>query len=145
MIENFLFQKTVVRHIDGTYLILRRSGTDTHKPFEWDLPGGMLDRGEALESGAMREIVEEVGDGLAIVKFLPRFTENTMTEIKGEKYNYLKIIYVAQATRKDVVLSYEHDLFEWVDAPEFIKRFASQPRYHKAVRYIIDNKLDVLA
>jgi ADP-ribose pyrophosphatase YjhB (NUDIX family) len=145
MIANFVVQKTVIRHSDGTYLILRRSDTDPHAPLEWDLPGGMLDQGETLESGAMREILEEVGDKLAIIKFLPRFTQNAVTEIKGEKVNYLKIIYAALATNKDVKLSFEHDIYEWVEGVEFIKRFASQPRYHKAVRYIIDNKLDVLA
>jgi 8-oxo-dGTP pyrophosphatase MutT (NUDIX family) len=145
MIANFIAQKTVIRHSDGTYLILRRSDTDTQNPLEWDLPGGMIDQGETLESGAMREIVEEVGGKLAIIKFLPRFTQNAMTKIKGENLNYLKIIYVALATKKDVQLSFEHDMYEWVEGAEFIKRFASQPRYHKAVRYIIDNKLDVLA
>jgi len=144
VVKNFLFQKTVIKHTDGSYLILRRSATDTHKPLQWDLPGGMLGDGETLESGIMREIVEETGDKIAVGEVLPRYTHNAMTEIRGETYNYLMIIYVAGTASKDVELSYEHDLYEWVNETAFIKRFASQPRYHKAVRYIIDNKLDVL-
>jgi len=68
-----------------------------------------------------------------------------MTEIRGQKRNYFMIIYAARAEDKNVVLSHEHDLFEWINAADFIKRFATQPRYHTATRYIIDNRLDVLA
>lgn len=145
MIDNFLFQKTVIKHTDGTYLILRRSNTDSHKPLAWDLPGGMLDDNETLESGALREVVEEVGSKLALSTLIPRYTYCTVTEINGRKRNYMKIVYVTIASSKEVTLSYEHDIYEWVGQAEFIKRFASQPRYYKAVRYIIDNKLDDLA
>jgi 8-oxo-dGTP pyrophosphatase MutT (NUDIX family) len=145
MVENFVVQKTVVCHDDGTYLILRRSSTDTHKPLEWDLPGGLLDPGETLESGAMREVVEEIGSTIAISHLQPRYSQAHMTVVKDKKRNYFMIIYAARVENKNVVLSHEHDFYEWVDAAEFIKRFASQAHYHEAVRYIIDNKLDVLA
>jgi len=145
MIKNFVVQKTVVSHADGTYLILRRSDTDTRKPLEWDLPGGMLDQGETFEAGAMREIVEEAGTKLEISHLLPRHVYSGVGDRDGIIVNVIKIIYTARAKSKQVELSFEHDIYEWVEAADFIDRFKSQPSYHTAISYIIDNKLDVLA
>ena len=53
--------KVVLLAPDGETLLLRRSATDTRRPLEWDLAGGMVDEGEDYISAAVRETLEEAG------------------------------------------------------------------------------------
>lgn len=46
----------VVSREDGKVLVIRRADTG-----EWQIPGGVLERGEQLEAGVAREVLEETG------------------------------------------------------------------------------------
>lgn len=48
----------------GEVLVLRRSRTDPWKPYHWNFPGGGVDRGETIQKGAHREVLEEAGINL---------------------------------------------------------------------------------
>jgi len=53
----------VIRH-DGRYLICRRKPEDTSGGL-WEFPGGKREDGETLEACVVREIMEELGCGIA--------------------------------------------------------------------------------
>jgi 8-oxo-dGTP diphosphatase len=58
---------------DGRVLLARRPA---HKPLalKWEFPGGKVEAGETAEAALLREIKEELGCRVAIVRPLPRFT-----------------------------------------------------------------------
>ena len=67
-----LVVSTVVRHKDGTYLLLRRSENKTIAPgFEEIGAGGAVLKGETPLQGAMRELREETG--IRAVRMEPLF------------------------------------------------------------------------
>lgn len=91
----------------GRVLLTRRAGA----PFAgwWDVPGGFLELGEHPEDGLRREMREELGVEIEIVRFLGHF----MGEYEGE--HVLNIVYVARA---DLSRAAPHDdvtEFAWFD------------------------------
>ena len=49
-------------------LVTRRAQSLRHFPGCWVLPGGHLELGESLETGGLRELVEETGIKVEIIK-----------------------------------------------------------------------------
>jgi acetyl-CoA carboxylase carboxyl transferase subunit beta len=58
----------VIRNADGDYLLVQRA-TPPEKG-HWTLPGGRVDPGETLEQTAIREVYEETGVVIRIVRAL---------------------------------------------------------------------------
>lgn len=113
-------QKTVIFNNEGKILAIRRSATDPIRPLTWDFPGGEVEEGEDLNENMLREIREEVGikiDQLQIVNAIASRNK------KGEYW--VGIGYKAHALSTAVILSYEHDQFEWISKEEFLKRESS--------------------
>jgi len=57
----------------GRVLIARRP-TNKHLALKWEFPGGKVDGGETPQAALIREIKEELGCDVVIVRALPRFT-----------------------------------------------------------------------
>jgi len=57
---------------DGRVLLARRPA-HKHLALKWEFPGGKVDPGEMVEAALIREIKEELGCDLRIVRALPRF------------------------------------------------------------------------
>ncbi len=135
-------QKAVVLGSDGKVLILRRSQTDTRRPLQWDLPGGVREDGEELIAGVVREITEETG--LSVTQPEPIYARSEVREWEdkdgGHKDNVLFIFYIAETNGTDIALSFEHDQYDWVTLDEAIDR---QEYYlqKELLEYIRDNQL----
>jgi ADP-ribose pyrophosphatase YjhB (NUDIX family) len=62
----------------------------------WSLPGGLLETGETLEEGVVREVLEETGLRVKPVKFYGLF-QRIMRDAKGRaEYHYLLADYVCK-------------------------------------------------
>jgi len=120
--------KAVVYRADGTVLALRRTKTAPTRPLQWDLPGGILDYGEDTMAGIIREIKEEAGLDIKDVKIL-----DVISAFDDKDEFWVTIGYSAHTTSDTVLLSYEHDRFQWVSPTEFGKLRAS-PRNKKFVK-----------
>lgn len=117
----------------GNVLIVRRSETDEKRPLQWDLPGGIVEKGEEFNSACAREVREETGLEVepASLKLMYAHTEH----FKQNNNNVTWLIYTGNTTESEVELSYEHDMFEWVSIEEAIDRVAYE-RYKKALKHI---------
>ncbi|HSX06597.1 MAG TPA: NUDIX hydrolase [Candidatus Saccharimonadia bacterium] len=82
------------REIDGITKVFLPKRADTKKflPGKYELPGGHIDYGEAIEVGLKREIKEELGVEIALGDPFAVFTY--INEIKGS--HSIEVVYFAQ-------------------------------------------------
>ena len=101
---------------DGRVLILqksqeeRRSGFSTE--FDYDLPGGRVERGEDAVTALAREVCEEAGIEIEVVKPLSTW-KRSRPQVELIGINFLCVW-----KEGDVRLSSEHESFEWLTLDE---------------------------
>lgn len=106
---------------DGRFLATRRSAVNDYKPGEWDVPGGTVHAGETMEQALVREVLEETGLEVSIVRPLAIYSN---TGSLPEK-QYFQATYLCQYVSGDVKLNpEEHDAHEWVSLEELGDRNA---------------------
>ena len=73
----------LVRHVDGTYLLMKRDPTKPLYPNMWEATaGGSALQGETAEQGAMRELREETGIVTDKLEFLEKTLAQTCWHVK---------------------------------------------------------------
>ncbi len=94
----------------GRCLLLRRAAISKNNAGKWDLPGGKVNPGEAVDAALVREVAEECGVAISVDRVLGATESETPTK---------KVVYVIFGGRRlsgDVRLSEEHDDYQWVTA-----------------------------
>ncbi|MBL9212778.1 MAG: (deoxy)nucleoside triphosphate pyrophosphohydrolase [Opitutaceae bacterium] len=59
---------------DANRILLAQRPAHKHLPLKWEFPGGKVEPGEEPVSAIAREIKEELGCDLVVLRALPRFT-----------------------------------------------------------------------
>jgi len=77
---------------DGRVLLVKRR----YEPLagRWSLPGGMLELGETLEAGLMREMQEETGLDVAVGPVIEVFDRIMLDEEKRVQYHFVLVDYL---------------------------------------------------
>lgn len=116
----FIATKTIIAH-DGKILILREAGSYTEgtNTGRYDLPGGRLKPGEHFKEALKREVVEETGLSIQIGN--PIAVNEWRPIVRGEQWQIVGIFFECYAFSPKVVVSADHDAFEWIDPREYKK------------------------
>lgn len=102
---------------DNKYLLMHRGDHPTFGR-DPDLPGGTLEGNETLLETMLREVSEEAGLDI---------DASSVKEIySGTDYSNHGTLYALFSTKlkalPEIVMSWEHSSYEWLDKDEFIKK-----------------------
>ena len=114
--------KAVMFDDEGKLLILRRAPRLITKlsPWEWDLPGGHVDKGESDVRGLAREIKEETTLSISRAPDWYMLDKDTR-------------FYLLREWNGEVSLSDEHTEYRWI-VPEEAVKYNIGKRYSKAIK-----------
>ena len=119
--------KAVVTRSDGKFVLLREANTyeEGTNIGRWNMPGGRLDIGENFESGLKRELFEETGLKVEIIK--PLYVGEWRPIIKGVQNQIVGILFLCESKPGNIVLSQDHDAYKWVSAKEALELDIMEP------------------
>lgn len=106
--------KAIIRRGDGKYLVVFKSETEDINPNEIDIPGGRLKFGEDILTGLKREIKEELGIEIEVIK-----PSRVWSLIKSDLH-LAGITFLANYLGGEVGLSGEHTRYQWVTKEEVL-------------------------
>ena len=123
---------------DGTHvLLIRRHPNDSHRPGQWDIPGGAVEPGERLEDAAARETFEEAGVHVDAKDLTLVFTT---TRADGDR-NLVRFDFLVRvASQPAITLSNEHTEWCWLTFDEAIAT-VEHDRLRQALTFVRDNIL----
>lgn len=113
-----------------------------HKSHTADLPGGQVEIGDGENemAGAIRETEEESGIILDPTGVVLAYAGTQFYVDKQESVS--KFLYVAKLDHTpEIVISWEHESYEWVPITELLERKTFRPFYQEAIEYSITAKL----
>ena len=104
----FLVAAKAIIAVKNRVLILKKA--DKNKGIKWDLPGGKVNFGETLEEALIRQVKEETGCHVSIVKPYKfwSFLQNEDTQIIGTTF------LCRTPDAENINLSEEHSEFAWI-------------------------------
>jgi 8-oxo-dGTP diphosphatase len=104
---------------DGKVLVLREAGTYEEGTNEgrYDMPGGRLEPGEPFEEALRREVREETGLEVSIE--YPIYVGEWRPVIRDVPHQIVATFMVCAPTSAKIVLSSDHDEYQWVDPQDY--------------------------
>ena len=108
--------------VDQGRVLLVRRGTEPLKG-EWSLPGGLLELGESLQAGVVREVQEETGltvEPLELVELLDRI-HRVGARVR---YHYVIADYLCRVTGGELKAASDANAVRWVERAEWYSHSA---------------------
>ncbi len=100
----------------GRVLLVRR-GREPLKG-EWSLPGGLLEIGESLAAGVMREVKEETGLTVRLVE-LVELIDRVHRDGERVRYHYVIADYLCTVAGGELKAASDADAVRWVERAEW--------------------------
>lgn len=105
--------KAIIKKADK-YLVLFKSEIEDISPNEIDIPGGRLEFGEGAEEALKREVREETGLEVEILR-----PSQTWSLIKDDLHLF-GVTFLAEYVSGEVELSNEHKSYRWIEIKEVL-------------------------
>jgi 8-oxo-dGTP diphosphatase len=105
----------VIRDARGRCLLLKRAAQSKRNAGKWEPPGGKVEPGEGFAAALHRELFEETG--LKIILLRPL----SALPMELPHVNVVYLVLEARAQRGNVKLSAEHDGYVWAGRRELAK------------------------
>ena len=102
-------------------VLLARRGNEPLKG-HWTLPGGLLELGESLSDGVMREVREETGLNVEVVELIELVDRiHRLKEDQGARvrYHYVIADYLCRVTGGALQAASDADAVRWVEREEW--------------------------
>jgi len=103
--------------VDQARVLLVRRGREPLKG-QWSLPGGLLEIGESLSAGVVREVREETGltvEPVELIELLDRIHR----EGERVRYHYVIADYLCSVTGGDLKAASDAEAVRWVERAEW--------------------------
>jgi 8-oxo-dGTP diphosphatase len=109
----------VVVHQDRALLVQRG-----HEPSmgKWSLPGGVLELGESLADGVVREVEEETGlkvEAVELIELIDRIQKHQTPEGGRVRYHYVIADYLCRVVGGALLAASDADAVRWVERAEW--------------------------
>ena len=105
---------------EGRVLLVRR-GREPLKG-HWSLPGGLIEVGESLLEGVVREVREETGlivEPVELIKLLDRIHKESGPEGERVRYHYVIADYLCRVVGGELAAASDADAARWVERAEW--------------------------
>jgi len=103
--------------VQGGRALLVRRATEPLKG-EWSVPGGVLELGEKLRDGTVREALEETGLRVEAGEVLDVF-DSIFTDDDGRtQYHYVLIDFLCQVVSGEAIAGSDVSQVQWVTEPD---------------------------
>jgi 8-oxo-dGTP diphosphatase len=122
-------------HKDGKLFIAKRADTKQFLPGKYELPGGHIEFGEAMEQGLQREFEEEFEVKVTVGEPFHVFTYNR--EKDGVALHVVEVVYFVELAdeQQEIKLHPEdHSEYQWISASEVNTYLNPDDEETKAVR-----------
>lgn len=108
---------------NNKFLIVKRAADETFLPNMWELPGGKVEPEENPNISVLREIQEECGLKIAVIK--PGVINSYISNERN--IHYVEIFYFCRIVDKriEIKLSKEHSQYSWISRVE-LENFQSE-------------------
>lgn len=115
--------------VDAGRVLLVQRGSEPLKG-KWSLPGGMLEVGESLHSGVIREVEEETGlrvEPLELVEVLDRIVREGASEAGRVRYHYVIADYLCRVVAGSLHAASDAEAVRWFERTEWNANSALDP------------------
>jgi mutator protein MutT len=101
---------------EGRVLLARRG----HEPMKghWTLPGGLLELGESLTEGVVREVREETGLTVEVLQLI-ELLDRIHSQETRVRYHYVIADYLCRVTGGALQAASDADAVRWVEREEW--------------------------
>jgi dATP pyrophosphohydrolase len=128
-------QLHIARRINGTieYLLLLRADDEPVFPNIWQVVTGGINKDETATAAALREMKEETGLEPIIAWAVPFVA--SFYSVRRDEIEHVPVFAALVNDNDDVILSHEHQAFEWLSYEQTIERLIF-PSHKEGAEYV---------